>query len=151
MRYTTIDNLDIKEHVRWIQDQAQVDVTLIKEARQVASQSEVMGVSCIYPSFCEELFEWHKRNQPWALFSPPPRQRPLGKHYFSYRLFERKGHEGEEGDDLEPISHKVAQVQPTGAVWERDRAILLQALHLIRSLERLLGQLIGRKCQYQKG
>lgn len=162
----TIDRFDIKEHVRWAQDQENLDVSLIAEAKLVATHPEIMGTSCIYPSHCEELFELQKRNTAWALFQPPPGFRLFGKRFFSYRLFEGphfredfdsngEGEEREHHDHYAVIVEKILETsqskKESPALFERDKTVLLHMFESIRWIEKLLRLLYGRKLQYQKG
>jgi len=87
MKPVTIDQLDIKDHVRWAQDQEGYDISFVKESHIIAQHPEILGTSVIYPSKFEELFELQRRNLPWANFSPPRNFHMFNKRLFSYRLF----------------------------------------------------------------
>src|SRR5690348_1612247 len=107
---TTIDNLDIKDHVRWAQDQAELDPFYLTEAKEVSQHPELLGNSIIYASQWEQLLEWQKRNQPWATFEPPARYHLTSRHLFSYRIFpniywqEEKEESDEEQSDTDEES-----------------------------------------------
>ena len=61
MKGVTIDNLDIKDHLRWAKDQEILDVSFVSDAGVVAMHPEFMGMSMIYPSKLDELFELQKK------------------------------------------------------------------------------------------
>lgn len=154
----TIDRFDLKEHVRWAKDQESLDVSLIAEAKLVASHPEVMGTSCIYPSHCEELFELQKRNTSWALFQPPPGFRLFGKRFFSYRLFEDPCDaepEREHQDHYALVVQKILDTSPSKkespSLFEQDKTVLVRVFESIGWIESLLKLIHGRKLQYQKG
>jgi hypothetical protein len=161
MRGTTIDQLDIKEHVRWAQDQLDLDTTYVKESHFVPLHSELFATSAIYASQWESLFEVQRGNTPWANFSPPKRFHLQTKRFFSYRIFpylhwdEHK--EGEEKENREHLDlfERIAQAVPAKkqarSSVEQDRGALLQLLETIKSLNTLLSQINARKLQYQRG
>jgi hypothetical protein len=164
MKAVTIDQLDIKEHVRWAQDQNAFDVTLVTESHLVAPHPEIMGMSIIYPSKFEELFELQKKNVSWACFSPPTNFQAFNKRFFSYRLFtnihwedEEEGEEKEEDKDS-PSDNLIVEVlkvekmgdQPS-SLFEKDKTAILNLLESIRWVNDLLKQISARKLQYQKG
>jgi hypothetical protein len=165
MKAVTIDQLDIKEHVRWAQDQEVYDVSFVKESHLVAPHPEILGTSVIYPSKFEELFELQRRNLPWASFAPPKNFHMFGKRFFSYRLFPniywKDEEEGEEKDssqeeethqDLirEVIRIKKLENQPQ-SLFEKDKSSILNLLESIKWINHLLKQINARKLQYQKG
>ncbi len=159
MKAVTIDQLDIKEHVRWAQDQQAFDVTLVTESHLVAPHPEIMGTSVIYPSKFEELFELQKKNLPWACFSPPKNFQAFSKRFFSYRLFPNIYWEDEvEEDEDSPSDNlivEVLKVEKMGdlpsSLFEKDKTAILNLLESIRWVNDLLKQISGRKVQYQKG
>ena len=166
MESVTIDNLGIKVHERWAQDQSVYDPSLIKDAPYVAMQPEVNGYSLIYSSKLEELFEMQKRNQAWASFVPPHRFQLFNKRYFSYRLFLNIHWEEEKDKDLEDDSEEqeessenllseVKKLQSftsqSSTLFEKDKTSILNLLESIQWINGMLGQICARKIQYQKG
>ncbi len=163
MKAVTIDQLDIKDHVRWAQDQEEYDVTFVKESQLVGQHPEILGTSVIYPSKLEELLELQKRNLPWACFSPPKNFHMFSKRFFSYRVFpnifwedqeeeEEPSEEENENFDLirEVIRVKKLANQPE-SLFEKDKGTILSLLESIKWVNQLLKQINARKLQYQKG
>lgn len=163
MKGVTIDKLDIKDHLRWAQDQEILDAALVAESSTVAHHPEILGMSMIYASKFEELFELQKRNQHWACFSPPENFQLFKKRFFSYRLFpnidwedsdDSETKDGEEEFEKGLIS-TLAQVKAPGnqatVLFEKDKDALIALLESIKWINRLLRQINGRKLQYQKG
>lgn len=164
MKATTIDQLDIKDHVRWAQDQKDYDISFVKESHLVAPHPEILGTSVIYPSKFEELFELQRRNLPWAHFSPPKNFHLFSKRFFSYRLFpdiywEEEGSEEEkefsEEDANCDLIQKMIRVENlanhTQSLFEKDKSAILNLLESIQWVNQLLKQVNARKLQYQKG
>ncbi|MBI2812299.1 MAG: DUF5399 family protein [Candidatus Melainabacteria bacterium] len=162
MKGVTIDKLDIKEHVRWAQDQIDLDIAFVKESNMVGSQSEIMGTSLIYSSKLEELFELQKRNLPWACFAPPVNFQMFGKRFFSYRLFpsihweDEKEQDDEKKEEKNPSDDLVQNVMKVtkddfDPGFEEDKSCMLGLLEEIKWINELLKQINARKLQYQKG
>jgi hypothetical protein len=168
MKAVTIDQLDIKDHVRWAQDQEGYDVSFVKESHLVAPHPEISGTSIIYPSKFEELFELQKSNLPWASFSPPKNFHMFSKRFFSYRLFpniywedENKDNEEEHEKDSseEGSNHDLIQEilrvkkfgNHTQSLFEKDKSTIINLLESIKWINQLLKQINARKLQYQKG
>jgi hypothetical protein len=162
MKAVTIDQLDIKDHVRWAQDQEGYDVSFIKESHLVAPHPEILGTSVIYPSKFEELFELQKRNLPWASFSPPKNFHMFSKRFFSYRLFpniyweEKEEEESSEDEDsnqdlIREVIRMKKKDNQTQSLFEKDKSAILNLLELIKWVNQLLKQINARKLQYQKG
>ena len=164
MKATTIDQLDIKDHVRWAQDQESYDISFVKEAHVVAPHPEILGTSVIYPSKFEELFELQRRNLPWAHFSPPKNFLLFSKRFFSYRLFPDIHWEEEESEEEKESSEedtncdliqKMIRVEKlanqTQSLFEKDKSAILNLLESIKWVNQLLKQVNARKLQYQKG
>ncbi len=156
----TIDNLGIKEHLRWAQDQEVLDSVYVTEASVVAPHPEILGMSVIYPSRFEELFDLQKKNQHWASFSPPKNFHLFGRRFFSHRLFpsidweDAKDDEREEesqGQDLIQALLEIEKGNQHESLFEKDRATMLGMLQSIKWISQLLKQINGRKLQYQKG
>ncbi len=163
MKAVTIDQLDIKEHVRWAHDQDALDVTFVTESQLIAAHPEIMGTSVIYPSKFDELFELQKKNLPWACFSAPIKFQTFSKRFFSYRLFpniywDDKEDTEEKEDDGTPSDNLIVEVlkvekmgdQPS-SLFEKDKTAILNMLESIRWVNELLKQISARKLQYQKG
>ena len=163
MKAVTIDNLDIKDHLRWAQDQEMtLETSWIEETNIVTSQPEIMGMSMIFPSKLEELFELQRKNQHWASFSPPSNFHLFGKHFFSYRLFSTIHWEEEELEDTEEeqeLSHDLIQAVirikqlggQSSSLFEKDKTAVLNLLESIKWINLLLGQIHTLKLRYQKG
>jgi hypothetical protein len=168
MKAVTIDQLDIKEHVRWAQDQESYDISFVKESHLVAPHPEILGTSAIYPSKFDELFELQKRNLPWATFAPPKNFHMFSKRFFSYRLFpniywedeesqEEKGEKdsSEEKKANHDLIQEVIRIKKLGnqtpALFENDKSSILNLLESIKWVNHLLKQINARKLQYQKG
>jgi hypothetical protein len=165
MKAVTIDQLDIKDHVRWAQDQNEYDISFVNESHLVAPHPEILGTSIIYPSKFEELFELQKKNVSWANFTQPKNFHLFGRRFFSYRLFPSIHWEDyEEGDEdgsdkEEPASddliHEVLKVKKnshqTQSLFERDKTSILNLLEAIKGIDTMLRQINARKLQYQKG
>jgi hypothetical protein len=162
MKAVTIDQLDIKDHVRWAQDQEGYDISFVKESHLVAPHPEILGTSVIYPSKFEELFELQKRNLPWASFSPPGNFHMFSKRFFSYRLFpniyweeEEEDEEKEEDDSKCDLIREVIRAKKLGdqshTLFEKDKSAILALLESIKWVNELLIQINARKLQYQKG
>lgn len=175
MKPITIDNLDIKDHVRWANDQNHLDSVYLTEAQAIAHLPEMLGTSAIYTSQWETLFEWQKRNAHWASFAPPSKYHLASKRLFSFRLFptiywkeeEEEGTEDdqpsaeefvEKKDKESPAVNLVKEVINTAAffhqpsiVFEKDKTTILNLLESIKYLDGLLAQITGKTMQYQKG
>lgn len=164
MKAVTIDQLDMKDHVRWAQDQSVYDASIIADASYVAMQPEINGTSLIYSSKLEELFEMQKKNQSWASFVPPHRFQLFNKRYFSYRLFlnihwdDRKEEDEEEADqnpETQDLIYQVKKLQKftaqSPALFEKDKTSILNLLESIHWINEMLSQICARKIQYQKG
>lgn len=178
MKPVTIDNLDIKEHIRWAQDRAILDTSFVKEAKEVAAHPEITGTSSIYSSHLEELFDWDKGMHPWANFSPPHSISLFHKRLFSYRLFPNiSSEEGSEDEDKSAADQEQQQEQDeqeeralrrakdliqhvlalqkssdqSHSLFEKDKSSILSLLESIRFIDDMLAQITSRKLQYQKG
>ncbi len=166
MKAVTIDQLHLKDHVRFAEDQKNLDPTFAIESQMIALHPEVAGTSAIYPSKFDSLFELHKRNLPWASFEMPKNFHLFGKRFFSHRLFSHFEWEGEreEGssdqekeqqEGLKKLMETIASLKKlqhqTPSLFERDKTTLMTLLELIDWINSLLIQINGRKLQYQKG
>jgi len=159
MKPVTIDQLDIKDHVRWAEDQEQYDVSLIKESSLVAPHPEILGLSLIYSSKLEELFDLQKRNQPYASFPQPKNFYLFSRRFFSHRLFPSIHFEEEEDEEGNSNSEDLIQTilraqkpsDQTHTLFEKDKSAIVELLQEIKSIDQLLKQIYARKLQYQKG
>jgi|GEM_PF-1974765 len=171
MKPVTIDNLDIKEHIRWAQDRAVLDASYVQESKEIAAHPEITGTSVIFSSQLEELFAWEKGMLPWANFSPPSNISLFHKRLFSYRLFPHiSSEEDEEGESEQQkqdeeeekalrraknLIQQVLAIQKTQnqshSIFEKDKSSILSLLESIRFIDDMLAQISSRKLQYQKG
>ncbi|MGC1879299.1 MAG: DUF5399 family protein [Rhabdochlamydiaceae bacterium] len=165
MKAVTIDQLDIKDHVRWAQDQEDYDISFVNESHLVAHFPEILGTSVIYPSKFEELFELQKRNLPWAAFAPPKNFYLFSKRFFSYRLFPNLDWENEKGEEegkkdsseeedfalIQEVTRIKKFANQTQPLFDKDRGTILNLLESIKWINHLLKQINARKLQYQKG
>lgn len=153
----TIDQLDLKDHVRWANDQSIYDVTFIKDSEIVAHHPEILGTSAIYPSKLDELFEMQKKNLPWAAFESPKNFHMFSRRFFSYRLFPNIYWEEEKTEDEEDthqsLKQQVIDLQNPDeqSIFEKDKTVILNLLDSVGWINHLLKQINARKLQYQKG
>ena len=116
MKATTIDNLDLKNHIRFAQDIVNLDTTYITDAQAVAKHPEHLGVSTIYASHWEALLERQKRNIHWASFAPPLKYQLANKRIFSFCLFPKAFWEDSEnakdGEDQNQEQHDQEEGNP---------------------------------------
>ncbi len=168
MKAVTIDKLDLKDHVRWAQDQQIHDPSFVKDAEAISTQSEVMGVSVIYPSQLDELFEWQKGSHHWASFAPPGNIPFLPKRLFSFRLFpnshfasaedaeeqdlgEQEGERDDQKDLIQEICTMESSQGKQNPAFEKEKSALVNLLQTIKGIDGMLAQITSRKLQYQKG
>lgn len=171
MEAVTIDQLDIKNHVRWAQDQKNYDDFFVKESHVVAPHPEILGTSAIYASKFEELFELQKKNPSWAFFAHPKNFHLFSRRFFSYRLFpsiyweeteesdedaehspEDEQHEESDSNNLiQQVINVKKNPQDTQSLFEKDKTAILSLLEAIKQIDKMLGQVNARKLQYQKG
>jgi hypothetical protein len=166
MKPVTIDNLSIKIHERYAQDQSLLDPKYITESHSVTTQSEITGTSSIYTSKLEALFEFNLKNCPWASFSPPPRFLFQARRFFSFSLFpylsfgeekerEDDEEENEERKEANDLIERARAVDPgkegSSSAFEKERTSILNLLDTLKHLNGLLKHINARKAQYQKG
>jgi hypothetical protein len=171
MKGVTIDNLDIKDHLRWAKDQEILDLSFVSDADVVALHPEFMGMSMIYPSKLDELFELQKKNQHFAHFAPPMQFHLFAKRFFSYRLFPSihwENHKNGEDEEEESkpdseaeldVNHDLIQAvtrikhlrSQASSLFEKDKDAILNLLESIKWINDLLQQIHAKKLQYQKG
>lgn len=166
---TTIDNLDVKIHERYAQDQQIYDRSFVTEASLVSPHADIAATSAIYSSHYEALFELSIKNHSWAHFTPPSMYYRMRNRFFSYTILpflpqdgERKKGEDEETqedqeeEDRESILLKKT-LQATKAknqdtsLFEKDKSKIVNLLQTVDHLNEILGQINSRKLQYQKG
>jgi hypothetical protein len=159
MKPITIDNLELKDHIRWAQDQAVLDPHYLTEAQGIAHHPALLGMSTIYASQWEALFEWQKRNPHWASFSPPATYHLASRTLFSFRLlpnifWEEEDEEAKEKSENNPwkrLMNSSRLPHQSRSVFEKDKMTLLNLLDLIKSLNEMIAYISARKLQYQKG
>ncbi len=160
----TIDNLGIKDHMRWAQDQQILESAYSTEASVVAPHPEVLGMSMIYTSKFDELFDLQKRNQHFASFSPPEDFHLFRKRFFSYRLFpsidweDKEENMGDSDENQDPdldLIHAITRIKAAGnqasSLFEKDKCAMLGMLESINWINKLIKHINARKLQYQKG
>lgn len=168
----TIDQISIKEHQRYAEDQKHLDLSFIKESPLVAPHPGITGTSAIYSSKWEELFEIQKKNLPWAQFMPPEEYFSQANRFFSYViipsiLVDDNQEEGEKSNDEEDeeiedmlerkfsVFMKIIKAKKhpdqSNTLFERDKTSILNLLDELKRLNKLLAQINSRKLQYQKG
>ena len=161
---TTIDNLDIKIHERYAQDQKILDRTFTKETSLLSSHAEIAATSVIYASKWEELFETGIRNVPWAVFSPPSFYHQKPHRFFSYRLLPSIYVEDENEEEMDEDSERKKEGEllkkalqakkgrnQDSSLFERDKTAIVSLLKTVVHLNELLTQVNSRKLQFQKG
>ena len=156
----TIDKLPIKEHIRWAEDQNQLDISRASDSSIATHFPEIFGTSIIYSSKLEELIALENRTTPWASFTAPAKYHLTAKRLFSYQLFPNinwKEEEANEDPEI-PTNNLIHQIialspfkkQPT-ALFERDKTAILNLLDSITYINKMLIHINSRKLQYQKG
>lgn len=170
MKAVTIDNLDIKVHEQYARDQVSFDPTFIVDSQNISAHFEIAGTSSIYSSKWEELFEIGVRNIPWAMFAAPPSFNTQRNKYFRFRIlptleeslddFEEEGFEDEsenedDGEEKFQLLQKILNAQKgqnqSHEVFEYEKSALLNFVHSVKFLNKLLSHINARKLQYQKG
>ncbi|MCI0382146.1 MAG: DUF5399 domain-containing protein [Chlamydiae bacterium] len=168
----TIDNIGIKVHERYAQDQFLLELKYITESHKIPHQSEIVSISALYSSKWEELFQIHIKNIPWAHFIPPPQYKSQRKKFFSYRLSpkinlmqEDEEEADEQADDFldgeEIPESRVDLIKKmifsqtndllSATLLEKNKTSLCCLLDSINFLCELLREVDSRKLQYQKG
>jgi hypothetical protein len=169
MSSVTIDQIGLKSHQRYAQDQAMADPAFMQDSHLVAPLSEINGTSMIYASQWETLFNLNIRNLPWANFLTPPKYRSHGKRFFSHRILPTiyselpKDEDQEREDDQESegkknymamIDEVLCKVKDRGSSSEsclKESVTLVNLLESIASLNEMLDHIQSRRLQYQKG
>ncbi len=150
---TTIDNLDVKIHERYAQDQQIYDRSFVTEASLVSPHADIAATSAIYSSHYEALFEHYRmRNRFFSYtilpFLPQDGERKKGE--------DEETQEDQEEEDRESILLKKT-LQATKAknqdtsLFEKDKSKIVNLLQTVDHLNEILGQINSRKLQYQKG
>lgn len=172
MSKITIDQIGISAHERYARDQKHLDRTIMQEAGMIPAQSEVLTTCAIYFSFWETLFEWTRKNIPWASFMPPPKYFAQRSRCFSYRLIPTIGSEEDEQmkeqtqdfdgkpDDnqnevfLEEMKRKISDLEARSndsSIVEKDKLTLIKLFDAVAGLNGILKEIYSKKLQYQKG
>jgi hypothetical protein len=154
MKATTIDQLPITANVRWAEDQRDLDISFVTEPAMIAPHPEIVGLSIIYPSKFDILFDLQKRNIAWASFEPPKRFHLFRKRHFSRRLFASFDWDEEEedsipGERLQQVMERLSYLPPS--LFEKDKTTLISLLQSLRWINTLVIQIQSRKLQYQRG
>ncbi len=153
MRVTTIDNLDLKTHERYAQDQKILDRTFVTDSSLLSPHAEIAATSVIYASKWEELFATGVKNLPWAAFSSPSLYRRKPNRFFSFRVLPTIdiGEEEEEPTLLKKARDIKQRENQDASLFERDKGYIVSLLSCVSELNKMLGQINARKLQYQKG
>jgi len=149
----TIDNLGIKTHERYAQDQAYLDTSYIKESSQIPPLAEITTTVSTFSSQMELLFHLERRNSAWAYFSYPPKYRSQPKRFFSHRLlptifWDEKEEEHPKGKSF---FQKILDILKKRAKKESEAAAIKNLLSTIEHLDSLLLSANTKRKQYQKG
>lgn len=154
MQSVTIDNLDIKNHVRWASDQQEFDPIYIQEAQEVAIHSELLGSSVIYAAQWDLLFEWQKRNRPFAHFEPPKKYRLASRRMFSYRILPDMDALGDSEAEEKRVWHLIDlpcfKRYPLH-LFEKEKTAVIGLLRSMQFLNSMLEKIAALKLKYQKG
>jgi hypothetical protein len=168
MKATTIDNLDVKIHERYAQDQKIYDRSFVTDSSFVSPHADIAATSAIYASQWETLFETSVKNLSWALFTPPSMYYRMRNRFFSYSILpfidvrrdRENGREEEEQEEEEQerenplvkkaLSARKGKNQDT-SLFEKDKSAIIHLLETVDHLDEILGQINARKLQYQKG
>ena len=162
MKRVTIDQYDIKEHVRWAKDQAACDSTLVHTSATASLYPETGATSSIYSSELEALFQWEKGMHPWATFSPPENLFLLNKRFFSYRLFphiestleeemEEESDQEEKKKSLIDYIRALSRAKDPRALFEKDKKSILSLLEAVKEVDAMLALIFSSILRYQKG
>jgi hypothetical protein len=162
MKRVTIDQYDIKEHVRWAKDQAACDSSLVHTPSSASLYSDVGATSAIYSSELEALFAWERGMQPWANFSPPENLFLFNKRFFSYRLFphiqstleedmEEELDEEKKKKNLIDHIRALHRAKDPKALFEKDKKSILSLLEAVKEVDAMLALIFSSMLRYQKG
>lgn len=155
METVTIDNLNIRTHKRWAEDQARIDPNFLEESAKVSPATEVTGTSSIFASRWASLFGIDIRHLPWAGFTPPAKFNMQAKRFFSYRIIPSLTFpldSQDEGEDEEKQrKNRLKTFLQAHKGNQSDKEILNDLLDTIFNLDDLLGTILVKKLQYQKG
>ncbi len=160
MNAVTIDNLDIKIHTRYAQDQQILDPQFIEEMQLAPALSVIDSYSINYALEFERLFDLHIRNLPWASFAPPLRPSKQKNRYFTHRLVlgilgTECDEEEESEDEADNLIKKAASARKkkfhSMTAFESERTTIINMLSSIKQLNDILGECNSKRLQYQKG
>ncbi len=174
---TTVDAIDIHAHHRYAFDQASLDPTFLTEPTLIAPHSKIAGISNIFSSKWEELFDIQKRSSTWAHFTPPSLYSFQSNRFFSYCLLPDLYWECENEEEnprstsfeLPPLFAFQKTKRPSKKEivnlaslmqkdknesmidFEKDKNSIITLLEALEKLNKLLSQIHSKKLQYQKG
>lgn len=155
MSRVTIDNLDIKVHERYAQDQLQLDNKYITESQAIGRQTDFAATSSIYSSQWEILFGTHLVNVSWAFFCEPPKYNAQRNRFFTHALcpIDMQDDQGEKDkeDEEEEENELVQKVIQAEKFKESDKAAILNLFESMKLLNGILAFINAKKLQYQKG
>jgi hypothetical protein len=153
MSTVTIDNLGMKTHERYAQDQEVLESKYITESFSIAPHSESVGTSSIYSPQWEALFDLHLCNTPWALFSAPPKYHVQRNKFFASRIV--PGVNWEEGEETFPLLDKILDApkaeNQSNLSFEKDKTAILNLFESVKRLNILLAEINAKKMGGLKG
>ena len=151
MKAATIDNLGIKHHERYAQDELVLDKSFIADSRQLSSQMQIAAASTVHSSKWEELFETSVKNLPWATFAPPFEYHRQSNRFFSYCILPTINVSALEGEQLIEKAQNARKGRTQDPIlFERDKAKIVNLLSTVGDLNKILGLINARKFN-QKG
>ncbi|MCB1081473.1 MAG: DUF5399 family protein [Chlamydiia bacterium] len=167
----TIDNLGLGPSIRWAQDQAFIDQSIVKESSFVSLQTTIDVSSPFFSSEFDLLFQIKQRFAPWALMLAPKGFNMQKMRLFTYQAIPSLGSEEFLSSQMQKIRDKVAlnkedrmkrREEGRGAefAWEdereeeeeqRESKTLIALLEYVHVLDILMAQINARRSQYSKG
>jgi len=152
----TIDDLGLDISNRYAEDQKTYDKTLIKEARDIPSQTRVDTTTPSYASEFDALFELDKRGAVWAKFTPPPGYHTSRRRLFAEQTIPSLGSLDKQDAQLEKVESYGEQqkeaVGPSRAEEvDKETKILLTLLEKIHSCDEELVDTNSKRSQYHRG
>ncbi|MDJ0652201.1 MAG: DUF5399 family protein [Simkaniaceae bacterium] len=167
----TIDNLGIDTSVRWAQDQAYLDKSLIKESPFISRQTTIDVTSPSFASAFDALFQTNKRFAPWALFLAPNAYNLQKMRLFTYQSIPSLGSYEFLSAQIEKMKAKVTlskkarkKRQEAGQgpeySWEdeheekeemHESKTLIALLEHLQHIDSMMIAINSRRSQYQKG
>jgi len=167
----TIDNLGLDHSIRWAQDQAYLDKTLLKESPFISLSTKIDVAQPFYISEFDTLFQMNKRYAPWAFLMPPKGYNLQTMRLFTFQAIPSLGTHEFLTAQMQKIRDKVdaskqsrAKRQEEGMgseyAWEDEKEeeeelqqskTLILLLEYLQVLDTLLIQINSRRNQYSKG